>query len=88
MSSTSYSPLWNPPSSRQEELSPFSEDTTRDQVFVEVAIREMLKKVDEEMFRDGMVLIQGDNFPSQYKCAEHFAYLQQLSNEYNSINIY
>ncbi len=33
-------------------------DTTHDQVFVNVSICEMLKEVDEEMFRDGTVLIQ------------------------------
>eukprot|EP00794_Sanderia_malayensis_P020851 gene20851-22896_t len=64
-----------------------SDDTTQDQVFVNVAIREILKEVDEEMFRDGTVLIQSNNCSSQYKSAEHFAHLQQLSNEYNSIII-
>ena len=56
-----------------------SDDHTHDQQFVYVALKKMLegKNVDAGAY----VVIESDNCSSQYKSAEHFFTVQQISNQ-------
>ena len=59
-----------------------SDDTTHDCSFVDEVLRDIFEKYD---IRDETIIIKSDNAPSQYKNKDAFAYLQNLSDEYNVI---
>ena len=61
----------------------FSDDLTHDQEFVFVSWREVLDNVDFESENDSMLVLESDNCSNQYKSAESFYRLQQLSDLYS-----
>ena len=61
----------------------FLDSLKHDQVFVKKVPEEMLS--DIEIPQESMIVIQSDNCTSQYKSAQHFHDLQEISTKYNRI---
>ena len=59
----------------------FSDDKFQDYVFVSLSMDEILSETD---VGGKYILIESDNCTSQYKCAAHFAKLQQLADDHNT----
>ena len=59
----------------------FLDSLKHDQVFVKKVPEEMLS--DIEIPQESMIVIQCDNCTSQYKSAQHFHDLQEISTKYN-----
>ena len=56
-----------------------SSDKKYDHVFVKVAIEEML--AEEDIKQGTTVIIESDNYTSQYKSRAHFSDMQELADE-------
>ena len=61
----------------------FSDDRSHDHVFVHEVITQMADNAPSKK----VLLINSDNCSSQYKCAHHFAKLQDLANTKDAIII-
>ena len=59
----------------------FSDSLKHDQVFVKKVLEEMLP--DNEIPQESTIVIESDNCTSQYKSAQHFHDLQEISTKYN-----
>ena len=56
----------------------FSDDRKHDQLFVDYVVKNIIGNAD--LTSTSTILIQSDNFGSQYKPARHFSHLQKLAN--------
>ena len=59
----------------------FSDSLKHDQVFVKKVLEEMLS--DIEFPQKCTIVIESDNYTSQYKSLQHFHDLQEISTKYN-----
>ena len=64
----------------------FSDSHLHDQVFVKLAIDRMLHHI-VNFPEHILILIESDNCTSQYKSVQHFADMQSLADEYNTVII-
>ena len=58
----------------------FSDDRKHDQVFVKLEMKEMMNEAEIVPYK--YIIIESDNFSSQYKSAPHFHHLQDICNKY------
>ena len=59
-----------------------SDTRTHDQPFVQLSVDEMLAHTD--IPEKSIIVIESDNCTSQYKSAQNFTDMQQISNKYNT----